>query len=132
MRTRRAWWVSLRSRLVGGLAVPLLLPLSCQVHAAAPAVLAQPSCATSAACCPPSPLTLQDAINYALDHQPNITAARASLASAQSAEAGLNNMRLASVISRELSYRKEQAKLGVGAAWAGVAEGRRRGCRRAR
>lgn len=120
MKKRRAWWVRLRSRLVGGLAVPLLLPLSFEAHAAAPATLPEAQCAAAAPCCPPSPLTLQDAISYALDHQPNIVAARQSLASAQTAEAALNHMCIASVISRELAYRKEQAKLGVGAAWAGV------------
>lgn len=120
MRKSRQWWVRLRSRLIGGLAVPLLLPLSFEARAAAPASLPESSCAAAAACCPPAPLSLQDAISFALDHQPNIAAARASLASAQTAEQALNRMCISSVISRELAYRKEQAKLGVGAAWAGV------------
>jgi outer membrane protein TolC len=49
-----------------------------------------------------------------------VTAAHASLASAQTAKKALDNMMLASVISRELQYRKEQAELGVAAAWGGV------------
>jgi outer membrane protein TolC len=91
-----------------------------ELKAAAPATLPESCCSKTAACCPPSPLTLQDAISFALEHQPNVTAARYSLASAQTAEQALNKMCVASIISREMQYRKEQAKLGVGAAWAGV------------
>jgi outer membrane protein TolC len=65
-------------------------------------------------------LTLSQALSLALENQPNIAAARASLASAESGRAALYNLRLIGRISREIPIRRDQASLGVGAASAAL------------
>jgi outer membrane protein TolC len=67
-----------------------------------------------------SPLTLADCIRIGLEQQPTLAAQRASLAGAQSAYAGLDNMRLASALSHEMAFRKQQASLGINIAQAGL------------
>jgi outer membrane protein TolC len=69
---------------------------------------------------PQGPLTLEDCVRMGLERQPSLVAARASLAAAEDQRQALENMRLAALISRELSVRKQQAALGVTIAAAGV------------
>lgn len=66
------------------------------------------------------PLTLDDCIRIGLEQQPALAAARASLAAAETNRHALDRLRLASLVSRELHVRKEQAALGVTIAAAGV------------
>jgi outer membrane protein TolC len=69
---------------------------------------------------PAAPLTLEDCVRIGLAQQPALNAARASLAAAVDQQRALDNLRLASLISRELPVRKQQAALGVTIAAAGV------------
>jgi outer membrane protein TolC len=69
---------------------------------------------------PQGPLTLDDCVRIGLEQQPSVRAARASLAAAVDGRQALDNLRLASLISRELPVRKHQADLGVTIATAGV------------
>src|SRR5262249_40931199 len=55
-----------------------------------------------------------------LDRQPRLAAARASLAAAQDGLQGLEDLRLAGIVDREIPVRRRQASLGVTAAAAGV------------
>jgi outer membrane protein TolC len=82
-------------------------------------VVAPPARAQSPAP-PAAPLTLDDCVRIGLERQPALNAARASLAAAEDSRRALDNLRLASLISRELPVRKQQAALGVTIAAAGV------------
>jgi outer membrane protein TolC len=115
MGTARSWLRLLRSRFIGGLALPLLLPLTFDADARGEGCCA-PACGASCAACPTEPLHLGDALSIALNQQPNIAAARASLASAAAGRDALYNLRLIGRISREIPIRREQADLGVSAA----------------
>ena len=70
-------------------------------------------------------LNLADCIHAALDHQPRIAAARASLASAEESSRALEAMSLAALVDKEISIRRRQACLGVTAASAGVDQAER-------
>jgi outer membrane protein TolC len=65
-------------------------------------------------------LTLADCIQIAMDRQPALAAARASLAVTQGSLADLERHRFAALISREVPVRKKQAELGVLIAQAGL------------
>jgi len=69
---------------------------------------------------PATPLTLADCVAMGLAQQPAVAAHRASLASAETQRQALDNLRLASLISRELKIRKQQAAQGVTIAAAGL------------
>ncbi len=69
---------------------------------------------------PQGPLTLEDCVRIGLEQQPSVAAARASLAASVDGRQALDNLRLASLVSRELAVRKQQADLGVTIASAGV------------
>lgn len=64
--------------------------------------------------------TLTDCVRIGLERQPTLTAARASLASAETQRNALDKMVLASLVSRELHFRRQQACLGVTIAQAGL------------
>jgi outer membrane protein TolC len=66
------------------------------------------------------PLRLEDCIQIGLEQQPSLAAARASLAASEDQRQALDNMYLASLVSRELPVRKQQSALGVTIASAGV------------
>ncbi len=68
-----------------------------------------------------TPMTLDQCIALAMEKQPAIAAARASLASAEDGRAALANLPFyARCLSRDLPYRQEQACLGVTAATAAL------------
>jgi outer membrane protein TolC len=69
---------------------------------------------------PAKPLSLTECIGIALDRQPALAAARASLAVSQGSLADLERHRLAALLSREVPVRKKQAELGVVIAQAGL------------
>ena len=79
-----------------------------------------PASAQSPAVPPGQPLTLADCVRLGLERQPALAAARASLASAETQRQALDKLCLASLISRELPYRRQQACLGVTIAQAGL------------
>jgi outer membrane protein TolC len=65
-------------------------------------------------------LTLADCIAIGLQRQPALIAQQASVAAADSQRRALDNMVCASLLSREMTYRKQQACLGVTVAVAGL------------
>jgi outer membrane protein TolC len=118
MDTRTGTWRR-RWRPIGwGLALPLLAPVL--VSAAEPEVVAlgpeTPVVAPAAA----KPSTLAEFIQIAMDRQPALAAARASLAVAEGSLRDLERHRLAALVSREVPVRKKQAELGVVIATAGL------------
>jgi len=70
-------------------------------------------------------LALADCIRMALDQQPGLAAQRASLASAESGQRALDDLRIPTFIDRELPYRRQQACLGVAVAAAAVEQAER-------
>lgn len=70
-------------------------------------------------------LTLADCLRIAREKQPAIQAYQASLAAAESGSQGLQNMRLAGLIVREIPIRREQACLGITAAAARLEQAER-------
>jgi outer membrane protein TolC len=93
----------------------LATPLSgvCTVRAAEPPAL-------PAAPVPAAPLDLAACLNMALERQPRIAAARASLAAAEDGKQALDNLLLAPLIDPEIPVRRKQACLGVTAAAAAL------------
>jgi outer membrane protein TolC len=69
---------------------------------------------------PQNPWTLADCIRVGLERQPALAAQQASLAAAESQRVALNKMFCISLISPEMTYRKQQACLGVTIAQAGL------------
>src|SRR5262249_37679528 len=69
---------------------------------------------------PAGSLTLAHCIHIALDRQPALAAQRASLAAAEDNQRAVENIRIPTLIARELPYRRHQAALGVQAAAAGL------------
>jgi hypothetical protein len=63
---------------------------------------------------------LADCIHTALDHQPRLAAARASLCAAEDGCHALESLCLAALVDREIPIRRRQAALGVSAASAFV------------
>ncbi|MBY0522862.1 MAG: TolC family protein [Gemmataceae bacterium] len=116
---RDRWWRA-PATLCGGLALSLM-PLV--VSAAEPEKLPLPN-DPPAAVKPPQTkaVHLEEAIRWALEQQPNIAAARASLAAAQSGQMALENLRAIPLLpgSHELPIRRKQAGLGVCAAEAAL------------
>jgi outer membrane protein TolC len=72
-----------------------------------------------------TPLSLADCVSIGLAHQPTIAAHRASLASAETQAQALDNMHLASLISREMPIRKQQAAQGITIAAAALDQAQR-------
>src|SRR5262249_34094284 len=56
---------------------------------------------------------LAECLHLALERQPAIAAQRASLGAAQNASQAVENLRIPTLIARELPYRRQQACLGV-------------------
>src|SRR5438105_1650003 len=104
MGTVNGSWRRFRTRLVGGLALPLFFPLSpaCTgeiplrlVAQATPLVApATTKPSQEGAQTQPAALTLADAIHTALDKQPAIAAYRASLAAAETARQAVANIKV--------------------------------------
>ncbi len=66
--------------------------------------------------------TLGDCIRIGRDQQPALVAQRASLASAQTASASLNNLHIPTFVRRDLPVRRHQACLGITVAEAGLTQ----------
>jgi len=93
-------------------------PASAQPGPAEP--LALPPTATAPAQIPV--YTVADCVNIALQRQPAIIAARASLSARLAARDGLNRMAFAGLLARDIDIRREQACRGVNAAQAEVVQ----------
>jgi outer membrane protein TolC len=70
-------------------------------------------------------LTLRECLSQALQRQPRIAAARASLAAAEDAKRAVENLPFILFLERELAVRQRQASLGVAAAAAALDEAER-------
>jgi outer membrane protein TolC len=122
----RSFWQGLRARLLGGLALPGLVAVATHAWADPPAL--QTPSTVSAIAQPPQPavpttprvLDLAACRALALEKQPAVAAAHASLAAAIAREHALNNLCLPALVQRDLPLRRQQAALGVTAAQASV------------
>lgn len=110
-----------RGVLAAGLSIllgcPASLPAECPAGAAP--VVSTPTTASVPV------LTLSECLQLGRMHQPSLQAAQASLASAQSARRGLEEIRFGSRLSKELPIRKQQSAHGIGAASANLSQVRR-------
>src|SRR5437870_11620164 len=136
MATSLHTWYWHRVRVVGSLVLPLLVPLGHTACAAEPLRLAGPALiapgqgqppalalgsagveGTSSATAQPAghPYTLAECIQVALQQQPAMNAARASLAAAETGRRALDNLRvpLGFLLAPDLPTRRCQASLGV-------------------
>jgi outer membrane protein TolC len=119
MRGSRFNWRRYGLHLIGGVAAPALLALTGSVVADEPALAPVPAAAAPVA----SPaLDLHACRQIALEKQPTIAAARASLAAANMRLGSLDNLRFAGLIKRDLPIRKQQAALGVEISQAAVTQ----------
>jgi outer membrane protein TolC len=114
-----------KARLVGGLAAPALLAVGSEFPAGPgpvtlPAVDVAPVVAQPAPAWVSQPLDLQTCRKIALEHQPAVAAARASLAAAIARAQAVDYLHLPSFLARDLPIRRKQAALGVASAEAGV------------
>jgi len=66
--------------------------------------------------------TLDDCLAIGRSQQPTLQAAQASLAAAQTAERGLNEIRFGQILARDLPARRQQAAHGVAAAAANLCQ----------
>lgn len=110
------------ARIVGGLAVSFLIPCMAAAQApAAPVAPNQPVPTTPQT--QERPWTLSECLRLALDQQPAIAAARASLAAAETQRRGLERLLAPPILAgRELPIRRQQAMLGVTIASAGLSQ----------
>jgi outer membrane protein TolC len=114
MSTMLARWWRVPARFCGGIALSILLPA---LSPAAEKEMLLPPKEPGVAVNAPTikTLTLGECLALALQNQPNLTAARAHLASAQTASACLEKLHAIPLApgSRELPIRRHQATLGV-------------------
>jgi hypothetical protein len=117
MRASRSLWRR-RARILGGLAAPVLLSLCPNVQAAErPATLPTQIIVPAAA---PRVFDMATARATAVECQPSVIAARASLAGAQLKAEAVDRIKLGALIARDVPVRKKQAALGVSIAAAAV------------
>jgi outer membrane protein TolC len=96
-----------------GTAVLLALGLALAGRAPAAEEIAAPAEVPAAAPATPPVLSLWDCRRIALEKQPALAAARASLAFAQARAAALDNLAVPAAIKHDLPIRRQQAALGV-------------------
>jgi outer membrane protein TolC len=109
-------------RTLAGLTVPALMATGAvRAQDAPPGHLPQ-AVANPAAATAVTAYTLGDCIRIGRDRQPGLVAQRASLASAQTASASLNNLHVPTFIRRDLPIRRHQACLGITIAEAGLTQ----------
>ncbi len=115
---RIAFGVGRRARFLGGLAAPVLFSLTPHAPAAEPP---PPVALTAPAPAAAQVFDLHACGDYAVEHQPAVAAARASLAAAQLKADAVQNLRgLSALLARDLPIRRQQAALGVTIAQAEV------------
>src|SRR5579862_9282801 len=109
MQGSRFNWRRYGLHLIGGVVAPALLALTGNSFAAEPALAAAPTAAAPGA----PALDLRACHQIALEKQPTIAAARASLAAANARLESLEHLRFAAIIQRDLPIRRKQAALGL-------------------
>jgi outer membrane protein TolC len=116
----------LRGRLLYGLAVPGLLVVAAKSCGNPPSFAALALLPVAAQNVPPADAALLKALDLAacralaLEKQPTVAAAHASLAAAIARQQALENLCVPTFLQRDLPKRRQQAALGVQAAQAGV------------
>jgi outer membrane protein TolC len=118
MRGSRGTWRRWGGHLVRGLAAPALLSLGGLGLADEP--LPPPQAVNNAPA--PGSLDLAACRRIALERQPALAAARASLAAASARAEGLEHLRFAALIQRDLPVRRQQSALGVGISQAALSQ----------
>jgi outer membrane protein TolC len=108
-------WRRWRNRILGGLAAPALLALASE---GSTQPVPTPAAVTPAEA---RPLDLRTCRQIALERQPAVAAAHASLAAAIARSEALDRLHVPSFLARDLPTRRKQAALGVTIAQAGVA-----------
>lgn len=109
-------------KTLAGMAMPALLATGAAQAGDGPPGQLPTAVATPAVANQASPLTLGDCIRIGRDQQPALVAERASVASAQTASASLNNLHVPTFIRRDLPIRRQQACRGITIAEAGLAQ----------
>jgi hypothetical protein len=110
MRASRSMWRR-HARILGGLAAPVLLSLCPNAPAAEP--LSTPPTQIVAHAVAPQVFDMASARATAVEHQPSVVAARASLAGAQLKAEAVDRIKLGALIARDVPVRKKQAALNV-------------------
>ncbi len=102
---------------------PFVLTLIIPLFVAASGA-AQPTSPAGPASSPNSPpvYTLEECLALGRAQQPTLAAAQASLAAAQTAERGLNQIKFGALLARDLPARRQQAEHGVAAAAANLCQ----------
>ena len=119
MRGRGSIWRRYRARLVGGVAASALLPLAAGAFAAE----AEPAApAVTAPAVEARVLDLSACRQIALERQPAVAAARATLAAAVARSEAVDNLHVPTFLARDLPIRRKQAAIGVVIAQAGVTQ----------
>jgi len=117
MRGYTAIWRRYRARILSGLAASALLPLGAGVFAAEAEQTAPIATAPAAEV---RVLDLNACRQIALERQPAVAAARASLGAAVSRSQAVENLRVPTCLVRDLPIRRKQAAIGIVIAEAGV------------
>lgn len=110
-----------RKGLLGCLLAPGLLVLSSAARGEVPAAVLPPAAGVAApAVVHPAPLTLDAARATAATRQPAVAAAQASFSAAIVRRDAVHNLRVPTLLARDLPVRRQQSDLGVRVAEAGV------------
>ncbi len=104
-------WRNIGGRSLAGI-LPLLLWMTSRCYAENPPVSAVPGTGQA--------LSLQACRQIALEQQPALTATRASLKAAQDRASALENLRVPTLLARDLPIRRKQSALGVTIAQGGI------------
>lgn len=125
---------ALSARIARTLILPLFLCLTVFLAAdrtdagdppAAPATPAAPAPAPAVPAASALTLNLAECLHMALERQPRIGAARASLAAAEDGKRAIDALRIPEIVDREIPVRRKQATLGVAAAAAALEQAER-------
>jgi outer membrane protein TolC len=117
------WTWPCPARLLAGLAGPAFLSLLANAADPPRPELLPPAAASAAPATPAAAAPLLDLATcraLALQQQPAVAAARASLAAAAARAHSLDNLRVPTFLARDLPTRRQQAAIGVSIAAAGV------------
>lgn len=128
MTSQRGFWRTPPDRAGHRLALSLLLSLSVPLACGAaqpPSMQEQPIAPHPVPVTTSRTLTLAECLELALQRQPRVGAARASLAAAEDGSRALDTLHVPPLLGRELPLRRKQSSLGVSAAAAAVDQAER-------
>ncbi len=112
-------WQRRFTRMIQAAGIPLALSLAPTTPAQEPAPAGSAAAVVVTAPADRA-LTLPECLGLALERQPTLAAARASLAAAEEGSRSLEETRIPAAIVHELPFRRKQARLGVQVVAAGV------------